>query len=104
MNAAKNAYAAIMKLNRDSKRSIAPLLALSSVAVCTPASVSAQRFLVRKLDAVEESCTGRVSSDLHSMAYSAEIIGEALRGALRHSASRLQPRYRGLRHTVGSRD
>jgi hypothetical protein len=57
MNAAKNANPAMMKPNRDSKRSIAPSLALSSVALHTPASTSAQRFLVRKLAAVEDSCT-----------------------------------------------
>jgi hypothetical protein len=89
MNAAKNAYAAMMKPNRDSKRSIAPSLVLSSVAGHTPASISAQRFLVRKLDAVERSSRRLVSSDLHPLvSQAAEIISEALSGALRDHASR----------------
>jgi hypothetical protein len=81
MNAAKNANPATIKPNSDNRSSITPLLALSSVAVRTPASISAQRFLVRKLDAVEGSSARFVSSDLHPMAGGTEIIGEALRGS-----------------------
>jgi hypothetical protein len=85
MNATKNEAPAIVKQKIENRISITPLLALSvSVRTCA----SAQRFLVRKLDAVEDSCTRLVSSDLHSMADGAEIIGEALRGAFRHYACR----------------
>jgi hypothetical protein len=57
MNAAKNANPAMIKQKSENRINITPSLALSSVAVRTPASISAQRFLVRKLDTVEDACT-----------------------------------------------
>jgi hypothetical protein len=77
INATENAAHAIMMQKSENRINITPLLPLSSVAVCTLASISG-----RKLDGVESSAERPVLVNPHSSVSDiAEIASKALSGA-----------------------